>query len=206
LRSQPRRPNRISRELWPASPSLDRAQALEIVRRYTTKDITYRHLISVEGVMRSLARHLGEDEERWGLTGLWHDLDYDVTEAEDDLGRHTYLTVEWLKKEGYEDEGVMNAIMAHRFEEYRTDLLSQAIVHADAIAGLLVASALVRPERSKGMKVSSVKKKLKERSFAPGVEREEIKNVEEKIGIPMDEFIGVSITGLQDVAAEIDLT
>ena len=184
---------------------MDRNAALDLVRRYTTKDITYRHLISVEGVMRALARHFGEDEDRWGLAGLWHDLDYDVTEAEEDLGRHTYLTVEWLKEAGYTDEGVMNAIVAHRFEEYRTDLMSQAIVHADALAGLLVASALVRPEKASGMKVSSVKKKLKERSFAPGVEREEIRNVEEKIGIPMDEFIAIGITGVQDVAAEINL-
>jgi putative nucleotidyltransferase with HDIG domain len=186
---------------------LDRAQALELVRKYTTKEITYRHLISVEGVMRALARHFGEDEERWGLTGLFHDLDYDVTASEEgDLGDHAHKTVEWLKEEGYTDEGVMNAVLGHRFPEYQTDLLSRAIVHADAVAGLLVASALVRPDKAVGMKVSSVKKKLKEKSFAPGVEREEIRDVEEKIGIPLDEFIEISIGGLQEVAAEIELT
>ena len=184
---------------------MERSEALALVQKYSEKEITYRHLISVEGVMRALARHFGEDEDRWGYTGLFHDLDYDKTESEGDLGQHGYLTIEWLKAEGYDDEGVLNAILAHRFEEYRTDLLSKAIVHADAVSGLLVASALVRPEKAAGMKVSSVKKKLKEKSFAPGVEREEIRNVEEMIGIPMDEFIAISIEGLQDVAAEIEL-
>lgn len=153
--------------------------------------------------MRALARHFGENEQRWGYAGLFHDLDYDVTA--DDFARHTKLTFEWLRAEGFADEVVLNAIVAHKEPSYRTDLMSQAIVHADAIAGLLVASALVRPEKAHGMKVSSVKKKLKEKSFAPGVEREEIREVEEKIGIPMDDFIAISIGGLQEVAPEIDL-
>ena len=182
---------------------MERDAALEIVRKHTTKEITYRHLISVEGVMRALARHFGEDEQRWGYAGLFHDLDYDVTA--DDFEKHTQLTVQWLREEGYTDEQVLNAIVAHKEPDYRTDLMSRAIVHADAVAGLLVASALVRPEKAAGMKVSSVKKKLKEKSFAPGVEREEIREVEEKIGVPMDEFIAISITGLQEVAPEIEL-
>ncbi len=182
---------------------MDRADALGLVRKYSEKDITYRHLISVEGVMRALARHFGEDESRWGQTGLFHDLDYDRTEH--DLERHGYQTVEWLRAEGFSDEGVLNAILGHRFEEHRTDLLSKAIVHADAVAGLLVAAALVRPEKATGMKVSSVKKKLKEKSFAPGVDRDEIREVEGSIGIPLDEFIGISIQGLQEVAPEIGL-
>ncbi|MEA2447656.1 MAG: hypothetical protein QOK47_1293 [Actinomycetota bacterium] len=182
---------------------MERQAALDLVKKYSQKDITYRHLISVEGVMRALARHFGEDEDRWGYTGLFHDLDYDFTE--ENLERHALQTVEWLRAEGYEDEGVLNAILAHRFPEYRTDLLSNAIVHADAVAGLLVASALVRPEKANGMKVSSVKKKLKEKSFAPGVNREEIREVEPSIGIPLDEFLSVTIGGLQEVAPEIGL-
>jgi putative nucleotidyltransferase with HDIG domain len=81
---------------------MERNEALEIARKYTRKDITFRHLISVEGVMRALARHFSEDEDRWGYTGLFHDLDYD--ETADDFERHTHLTVEWLKEEGFDDE------------------------------------------------------------------------------------------------------
>lgn len=182
---------------------MERTAALELVKKYTEKEITYRHLISVEGVMRALARHFGEDEQRWGYAGLFHDLDYDKTA--DDFERHTQLTLEWLRAEGYSDESVLNAILAHKDPAYQTDLMSKAIVHADAVAGLLVACALVRPEKAAGMKVSSVKKKLKEKSFAPGVEREEIREVEDKIGIPLDDFIAISIGGLQEVAPEIEL-
>lgn len=182
---------------------MERSAALELVRKYTDKEITYRHLISVEGVMRALARHFGEDEQRWGYAGLFHDLDYDRTA--DDFARHTELTLEWLRAEGYTDEDVLNAIVAHKDPAYRTDLMSKAIVHADAVAGLLVASALVRPEKANGMKVSSVKKKLKERSFAPGVERENVRNIEESIGLTLDEFLQISIDGLQRVAPEIEL-
>ena len=182
---------------------MNRDQALELVKKYTTKEITYRHLISVEGVMRALARHFGEDEESWGLAGLWHDLDYD--ETADDFERHTHLTVEWLRAEGMTDEKILNAILAHKYEDHRHSLMDKVIVHADAVAGLIVASALVRPEKARGMKVSSVKKKLKEKSFAPGVEREEIRNVEESIGIPLDDFLGIAIQGVQDIAPEIEL-
>jgi putative nucleotidyltransferase with HDIG domain len=182
---------------------VNRAEAVGIVRKYSEKDTTTRHLISVEGVMRALARHFGGDEERWGFAGLWHDLDQDQTH--DDPARHGYQSVEWLRAEGYSDEDVLNTVLAHAHEQYQTDLMSKAITHADGVAGLLVACALVRPDKASGMKVSSVKKKLKEKSFAPGVERQKIRGVEGSIGIPMDEFIAISIEGLQDVAPEIGL-
>ena len=83
--------------------------------------------------------------------------------------------------------------------------MSKAIVHADAVAGFLVACALVRPEKANGMKVSSVRKKLKDKAFAPGVARDDIRNVQEGIGLEMDEFIGLAIEGLQEVAPEIGL-
>jgi predicted hydrolase (HD superfamily) len=83
--------------------------------------------------------------------------------------------------------------------------MSKGIVAADAVAGLLVAAALVRPEKSTGMRTSSVKKKLKERAFAPGVNREEIAQAETNLGLSLDEFITLGIEGLQEVATEIDL-
>jgi uncharacterized protein len=181
---------------------MEREAALALVREKAEKETTVRHLISVEGVMRRLARRFGEDEEVWALTGLFHDLDQDLTH--EDEGRHARLAAEWLREAGVDDR-VVNGVLAHAHEEYRTDRMSRTIVHADAVAGLLVAAALVRPERATGMKVSSVKKKLKDKAFAPGVNREEITEVEERIEIPLDEFIQVSIEGLQEVAPEIDL-
>lgn len=152
--------------------------------------------------MRALAGRFGEDPDLWGLTGLFHDLDQDHT-GEDGAG-HAEMAAGWLREAGV-DERVVNGVLAHAYERYRTDLMSRAVVHADAVAGLLVAAALVRPEKAVGMKVSSVKKKLKERAFAPGVNREEITDVEGSIGIGLDEFLAVSIDGLRSVAPEIDL-
>ena len=181
---------------------MDRSAAHEFAHDKCRKETTYRHLISVEGVMRALARRFDEDQELWGLTGLFHDLDQDHTG--DEGARHALLAAEWLRAAGVDDR-IVNGVLAHAYEEYRTDLMSRAVVHADAAAGLLVAAALVRPEKATGMKVSSVKKKLKERSFAPGVNRDEVYDVEESIGLPLDEFIAVSIEGLQEVAPKIDL-
>jgi len=181
---------------------MDRETAHAFAREHCLKETTYRHLVSVEGVMRSLARRFGEDEDLWGLTGLFHDLDQDHTG--DDGAQHARLAAEWLT-EADVDPRVINGVLAHAYAEYQTDLMSTAVVNADAVAGLLVASALVRPEKATGMKVTSVKKKLKEKSFAPGVNRAEVTDVEERIGLPLDEFIAVSIQGLQEVAPEIDL-
>ncbi len=153
--------------------------------------------------MRHLGRYFGEDEDLWALTGLFHDLDQDQTH--DDEDRHAFLAAEWLRAEGV-DERVVNGVLAHAHEWYRTDRMSKAVVHADALAGLLVAAALVRPERVVGMKVSSVKKKLKDRAFAPGVDRDEITQVEDRLDLPLDEFLRLGIEGLQEVAEEIGLT
>lgn len=181
---------------------MNRDDAIALCREKCLKETTVRHLISVEGVMRSLARRFDEDEDLWALTGLFHDLDQDHTG--DDASNHARMAAEWLHAAGV-DERVINGVLAHAYADYRTDRMSHAVVHADAVAGLLVAAALVRPERSAGMKVSSVKKKLKEKAFAPGVNRDEVTGVEDGIGLPLDEFIAVSIEGLQGVAKEIDL-
>ena len=180
--------------------NVDEGRAL--AREKTEKETTYRHLVSVEGVMRRLGRHFGEDQEQWALTGLFHDLDQDQTA--DDPERHAYLAAGWLRDAGA-PEPVVNGVLAHAHPEYQRDLMSRAIVAADAVAGLLVAAALVRPDRSAGMKVSSVKKKLKERAFAPGVNREEIAQAETQLGLSLDEFLTLGIEGLQEVAGDIDL-
>ena len=181
---------------------MDIGEARALAREKTEKDITYRHLVSVEGVMRRLGRHFGEDEETWALVGLFHDLDQDQTGS--DPSRHANLAAEWLREAGV-DDAVVNGVLAHAHQQYQVDRMSRAIVAADAVAGLLVAAALVRPERATGMKVSSVKKKLKEKAFAPGVNREEIGLAEANLGLSQDEFIGLGIEGVQEVAPEIGL-
>ena len=181
---------------------MDIGQARALAREKTEKETTFRHLVSVEGVMRRLGRHFSEDEERWALTGLFHDLDQDQTA--NDPERHAYVAADWLREAGV-DEDVVNGVLAHAHPEYQRDRMCRAIVAADAVAGLLVAAALVRPERSVGMKVSSVRKKLKEKAFAPGVNREEIALAEPNLGLSLVEFIGLGIEGLQEVSAEVGL-
>lgn len=175
---------------------MDREAALALIKTKSEKDTTLRHLVTVEGIMRRLARHFGEEEDKWGLAGLFHDIDMEQTHH--DLELHAYLGAEWLR-EAQVDEKIVNTVLAHAHEQFRTDRMSQAIVQADAVAGFLVACALVRPEKTAGMKVSSCKKKLKEKSFAPGVERPEIYGCEEKLGIPLDEFLQLGIEGIQSV-------
>jgi putative nucleotidyltransferase with HDIG domain len=181
---------------------MELSEARDLARARTEKETTFRHLVSVEGVMRALAQKLGEDQELWALTGLFHDLDQDQTG--EDAEQHAHLAAAWLRDAGV-DERVVNGVLAHAHERYRTDRMSRAIVHADAVAGLLVAAALVRPEKARGMKVSSVRKKLKERAFAPGVNREEITQAESSLGLPLEEFFAASIEGLQEVAPDIGL-
>lgn len=181
---------------------MNRDEALALVKAKTEKDITVRHLITVEGVMRRLARHFGDDEELWARIGLFHDIDMDQTH--DDLERHAYVGAEWLREAGVE-EAIVNGVLAHAHEQFRTDLPSRAIVPADAVSGFLVACALVRPDKVAGMKVSSCKKKLKERSFAPGVNRDEIRSCDESIGIDVDELLQLGIEGLELVAGEVGL-
>ncbi|HCO01987.1 MAG TPA: phosphohydrolase, partial [Actinobacteria bacterium] len=118
---------------------MDTAAARALARDKTEKETTYRHLVSVEGVMRRLGQHFGEDEDRWALTGLFHDLDQDQTG--DDMAKHARLAAGWLEEAGVEP-AVINGVLAHAHPEYQTDLMSKAIVAADAVAGLLVAAAL----------------------------------------------------------------
>ena len=180
---------------------MDREAAVELCREKCLKDTTVRHLISVEGVMRGLARRFEQDEELWGLTGLFHDLDQDHTG--DDAANHARLAAGWLREAGV-DERVINGVLAHAYEEYhRPDEQGR---RARRRRGRAARRGGARPaERSSGMKVSSLKKKLKEKAFAPGVNRAEVTGVEASIGLPLDEFIAVSIEGLQLVAPEIGL-
>jgi predicted hydrolase (HD superfamily) len=159
---------------------MELAQARALVQDKTDNETTVRHLISVEGMMRALARRLGQDQHRWALAGLSHDLDQDRTG--EDSNRH--VSGGRVAARGRSGGAGGQRRPGPRHERYRTDLMAKAVVHAGAIAGLLVAAALVRPERSAGMKVSSVKKKLKERSFAPGVDRDEVYAAEAVLGLP----------------------
>ncbi|MFA5787987.1 MAG: HD domain-containing protein [Actinomycetota bacterium] len=181
---------------------MNRTAAVALLRERLDKDTTYRHCVSVEGVMRRLGEHFGEDVDQWGLVGLLHDIDFDFVEG--DASRHGHVGADWLRAAGLEEQ-LVEAILGHVHEEYRTNRLAHAVTAADALAGFLVACALVRPDKTEGMKVSSCKKKLKEKAFAPGVDRTGIVACEENLGVPLEDFLRLGIEGLHAVAGEAGL-
>lgn len=183
---------------------LTREKALGLVKESVSKKNIVYHMIAVEAVMRGLARHFGEDEDIWGLTGLLHDIDYE--KIGDAWEKHGILAEEVLKSMVSED--VIRAIKAHNFE--RTGVtpesrMEKALIAADAISGLLVACALVMPSKKLAeVRVKTIMKKFKDKDFARGAHRERILFCE-KIGVPKEKFFQIALDGLKKYAAKIGL-
>ena len=183
-------------------PSRDAALAL--LRRYNSNPSLINHARSVEAAMRFMARKTGADEDRWGLVGLIHDLDY-----EQFPDRHCHKTAELLQAESWPEE-IVRAVLSHGWQictevEPETDL-ERTLYAVDELTGLVTACALVRPSKSvSDLSVKSVKKKWKQKSFAAGADREVILRGTEMMGVGLDELIGDVIAALQEVADEIGL-
>ena len=182
-----------------------RDEALALVRENVASANKISHCLASEVVMRAIAARLGEDEEKWGLAGLLHDLD---TELEPELDTHTSRTVKVLVERGVDGE-IIEAIRLHNLQawpgEKRTSSFHHALAAGETITGLIIASALVRPDRSLGsVKAKSVRKRYKEKAFARGADREIIAECE-LIGIPLDEFCELSLMAMQAIADELGL-
>jgi putative nucleotidyltransferase with HDIG domain len=184
---------------------MDRSSALELLREYTKNDSLIKHGLAVEAAMRHYARIGGHDEDRWGLVGLLHDFDY---EKWPDPPDHTRKGAPILRERGL-DEELVGAILSHaewNTEEYPRDSeLRRTLFAVDELCGFLTAAALVRPERLRGMKPKSVKKKMKTRSFAAAVSRDDIRNGAELIGLPLDEHIEHCVAAMEAVEGELGL-
>jgi putative nucleotidyltransferase with HDIG domain len=164
-----------------------------------------KHMISVEAVMKALAKKFGEDEEKWGLTGLLHDIDYE--ETKEDPGSHSIIGSEWLKEMGM-PEDIVHAVLAHnaRHGVPRTSLLDKALWVTDPVTGFIIAVALVRPDKKiASVELKSMKKKFKEKSFAAGADREQIKACEQELGVPLDEFLELALNAMQGISDKIGL-
>jgi len=165
-----------------------------------------KHMYAVEAAMRFYARKFGEDEELWAVTGLLHDADY---EEYPDLREHTQVLAGWLREGGY-DERITYAILAHNdlnvATHPRNNLLSHALFACDEVTGMVTATALVRPTKSiLGLEVSSVRKKMKTKGFAAGVNREDLVNGAAELGIDLDEHIANVIEAMSSVADTLGL-
>lgn len=183
---------------------LKRDEALNLVRKNVSKRNVIYHMLAVEAIMRSTAKHLGEDEEVWGLVGLLHDIDYEKTETTPE--KHSLLTEGILK--GLIPDEFLKAIKTHN-SKYTGVMpetrMEKALIACDAISGLLVACALVMPSKKLAdVKVETVAKKFKDKDFARGADRERILICEE-IGIPREKFFEIALERLKSVASEIGL-
>ena len=184
---------------------MDRDKALALLKAQVSEDNLVKHCLATEAIMRALAQKLGGDPDLWGLAGLLHDLDYDRTK--DDIKKHGLITAEILRAEGFSGE-VIEIIQAHNAENLgltRTKPVHYAIAAAETITGLVVATTLVYPDKKlASVKPKSVKKRMKEPRFAAAVRREHITLCEDA-GIPLDEFIVLSIEAMKSISNELGL-
>lgn len=181
-----------------------REQALEMLREYNQSDSLRKHAYAVEGVMRYIARKRGEDEEKWGVIGLIHDLDY-----EKHPDQHCTKTREILEAHNWPEEYIRAAV-SHGWgicsDVEPKSTLEKTLYAIDELTGLVTASALVRPSKSvMDTSVKSVRKKWKTPSFAAGVDRSIVEKGAEMLGISIEELIDDTIKGMQEVADVIGL-
>lgn len=180
----------------------DRADAVTLLEEWVENDGLRKHMYSVEAAMRHYAKLRGEDEDTWGLAGLLHDLDWEKYPEE-----HPLKAVEYLRGLGYPEE-VLHAILAHRSDftgvEPETDL-DKYLVACDELSGLVFAACLVRPTGIDDLKPKSVTKKLKDKTFAAGVSRDDVQSGMDLIGKERSEHIQNVIDGMRERAAELGL-
>lgn len=190
-----------------AYPDLEgrtREDGLALLDEWITSDSLRRHCLSVEAAMRAYAAKLGEDVDAWGLVGLIHDFDY---ERHPTLDLHPSAGAPVLRERGY-PEWVVEAILSHGEETGvpRDTELRKTLAAVDELCGFVSAVALVRPSKSvRDVKVSSVKKKLKDRRFAEAVDREQMREAADDLGVDFDEHIAVVIAALSDNAEALGL-
>lgn len=183
---------------------MTREEALSLVKQYIKNPNLFKHMLAVEAIMRAMAKHFNEDEEIWGITGLLHDIDYELTEKEPE--KHSLLAEEILKPYNLPSD-VIDAIKAHNEMHGlpRDTLLAKVLYAVDPLTGLIVASALVHPEKKLApLDTDFILKKFKEKSFARGANREQIKSCEE-FGIPLNEFISIGLSAMKEISAMLDL-
>ena len=187
-----------------------RADALALMEQWTPSDSLRKHMLAVEGAMRAYAAHFGADIERWGLAGLMHDFDYECYPNADRAAdaEHPSAGVRVLRDLGYPDD-VLQAILGHA--DYtgvvRETTMAKALFAVDELCGMITACALVRPSRSvNDLEASSVKKKMKDKAFARGVNRDDVVQGAAALGVEMDAHITFVIHALRDRAELLGLS
>jgi len=180
-----------------------REQAWATLTEYTKSEALRRHALAVEAAVRAYARKLGDDEELWGIAGLLHDFDYEIHPT---LDEHPQAGAPILREQGYPEEVVL-AILSHASHTGvpRETPLQKTIFACDELAGFIHACGLVRPDGIDTLEPKSVRKKLKQPSFAAGVNRDEVYQGADELGVDLDEHIVFVIAALRPIAAKLGL-
>src|ERR1041385_5533508 len=182
---------------------MTRDQAFELLKEFTKSESLIKHALAVEAAMRAYAGHFGADAQTWGITGLIHDFDYERWPNPPD---HTREGARILAERGVNPE-IIGAILSHadwNQEQYPRDRpIRKTLFAVDELSGFVTAVAYVRPEKLAGMTPSSVKKKMKQKSFAAAVKREDIEKGAELLGLPLDDHITHVIAAMQTVAGPL---
>jgi putative nucleotidyltransferase with HDIG domain len=180
-----------------------REQAWDTLTRYTKSEPLLRHALAVEAAVRAYARKLGGDEEFWGATALLHDFDYEIHPT---LDKHPQDGAAILREEGYPEE-LIESVLSHaeHLEMPRDTELKKVLFACDELAGFIHACGLVRPDGIETLTPKSVKKKLKQPSFAAGVHRDEVYAGAELLGVELDEHIQTVTDAMKPIAAELGL-
>ena len=184
---------------------LDRQQAWELLIKHLKNGNLQKHSLAVEYVMRAFAKVFGEDEEVWGITGLLHDLDYEYTKS--DINKHGLVSERILSEAGV-NEFIIQAIKAHNpaLHQDLNSLLAKTLYSVEELTGLVVACALVQPDKKLiSVSIDSLKRKFKQKSFAAGVDRELIRSSEELIGLSLDDVFRIALQAMQEHAKELGL-
>jgi len=183
---------------------MTREEALDSVKANVENVNLVKHMLVTEAIMRALARRFGEDEEEWGLTGLLHDIDAELTE--NDMSTHSKLGADLARELGASEE-MAHAILCHNEAHGipRETNLDKALFCADPLTGLIIAATLVRPDKTMaGLEAKSVRKRFKEKSFAAGANREQIALCSE-LGLELDEFIELGLEAMKGIAPGLGL-
>jgi putative nucleotidyltransferase with HDIG domain len=182
---------------------LNKDEVLDSIHDNVQDKNMIKHMLATEAIMRALAKKLREDEEEWGLTGLIHDIDMELVDG--DMSSHSKLGADIAQELGA-SETMSHAILCHNEAHGvpRETKLDKALFCADPLSGLITAAALVRPDKLSGLTTKSVMKRFREKSFAAGVNREQVAQCQE-IGLELEEFIGLGIEAMQGIASELAL-
>ena len=183
---------------------MTREEALDSVKANVENVNLIKHMLTTEAIMRALAKRFGEDEEEWGLTGLLHDIDVELTE--NDMSTHSKLGADLARELGASEE-MAHAILCHNEAHGipRETNLDKGLFCADPLTGLIIAATLVRPDKKMaGLEAKSVRKRFKEKSFAAGADREQIALCSE-LGLELDEFIELGLEAMKGIAPGLGL-